>query len=727
MKPQRLIGEIQLHPDGYGFVVVEGAAQPDIFVPARAIGGAMHRDRVEVEIRAASEREGRRGRAQRGHSQPHSGAEGGTRGALPIGGATRAPVTPHRDRVEVEIRATGEGEGRRGRSRSQRGGPDTARREGRITQIFSRHVRRCVGHFEQHGRVTAVIPDDPRIGARVNIPADGTGGARHGQTVAVQLLTYPEDPLGLTGKVIQILGTRGLLMTEIAAVIHHHHLDTEFPSAVEAAAQALCAHQPADAATTHRKDCRALPFVTIDGESAKDFDDAITVRMNADDTARVWVAIADVSHFVPEGSVLDQEALARGTSVYFPDRALPMLPYALSDDRCSLRPQEDRLVLVAEFTVDADGDVRHPAIYRGVIRSHARLTYTEVQQMLDGPASADPIAQMITSAAVVCRRLRARRLHRGSIDFDLPEPEIVLDLQGDPEAILRAPRHFSHQMIEELMLAANEVVARFLTDHGLPCVYRIHEPPAPEKMQELSLLVARLGIAPRISTPPRPQELARIVQAAREQPYERLVNHTLLRSMQQARYDTRNRGHFGLASKCYCHFTSPIRRYPDLLVHRLLVRVIDGAGKKGQGSRGRQAVQRPATISLQAMAEHCSRRERVAMEAEREMIKVYTGAFLQERIGEQFDGIIAHVTPRGCFVELLHFFVEGMIPLEGLGSEKFRFEQEGLCLVGLRNRVTYRIGDRVRIAIAEVNLSARLIRFALVPAVPHRTQALEKG
>lgn len=672
MKPQRLVGELQLHPDGYGFVVVEGGPQPDVFVPARDIAGAMHRDRVAVEVRAGGE-SGARGRPQRGQ-------------------------------------------------RPRRGGD---RREGRIVEVLSRHVRRCVGHFEQQGRVTSVIPDDPRIGARIKVPADGTGGARHGQTVAVQLLTYPEDPLGLTGKVIQILGIRGQLATEITAVIHHHHLDTEFPPAVEAAARAICAVKTDASATGTRKNCREIPFVTIDGESAKDFDDAIAVRLNPDDTARVWVAIADVSHFVPEGSALDQEALARGTSVYFPDRALPMLPYVLSDDQCSLRPHEDRLVLVAEFTVSEVGEVSRPNIYRGVIRSHARLTYTDVQTMLDGPASPGPIPHMLANAAVVCHRLRARRLHRGSIDFDLPEPQIVLDLQGGPEAILRAPRYFSHQMIEELMLAANEVVARFLTDHGLPCVYRIHEAPAPEKMQELSLLVTRLGLTPRISAPPRPQELARIVQAVREQPYERLVNHTLLRSMQQARYDTRNRGHFGLASKCYCHFTSPIRRYPDLLVHRLLIRLIEGGGKRhAPTAKGKPAG--GASVPLQAMAEHCSRRERVAMEAEREMIKVYTGAFLQERIGEQFDGIIAHVTPRGCFVELLHFFVEGMLPLEGFGTERFRFDAEGMCLVGQRSRITYRIGDRVRIAIAEVNLSARLVRFDLVPAEPPPRRAVER-
>ncbi len=643
-----LRGYFQLHPKGFGFVVPSDPQHPDIFVPSRYTGGALHRDEVTVEYwRSAEFQEGR-------------GKEW----------------------------------------------------EGRIVTIHQRGMTRLVGRFEQNKTGCRVIPDNERFSGPVQIPADGTGGARQGQAVAVMLLGYPSATEMAWGKVIQILGTRGELATEIEAVIHHHDLPLEFPEDVEAAAQQMAG----DIATTKhlekdRRDLRALHFVTIDGESAKDFDDAVAVESLPQDRFRVWVAIADVSAFVPVDSLIDKEALRRGTSVYFPDRALPMLPHVLSDHYCSLRPNEDRLVLVAEFEVHADGSRHHSKFYRGVIRSRARLTYTIVHRLLEGH---DPALQaqyalqqpLVELMAKVCRRLRTVRFQRGSLNLDLPEPQIELDIAGEPGDIFRAPRYFSHQMIEDLMIAANEEVAEFLTNRGFPCMYRVHPKPAPERIRMFRELLDHLGYPTKLKHPARPHDLSKVIEQVRGQPEERLVNHMLLRSMQQAYYSLDNDGHFGLASTCYCHFTSPIRRYPDLMIHRVLIEAIGDTKKKGSVSS--------AVGRLRDIAAHTSRRERIAMEAEREMLKVYSAAFLRGHLGKTFDGVITHLTKFGFFVELIEYFVEGLVHLTSLTDDRYQFDEAHHQLIGRRRKKTYRIGDKVRIVVHDITLEGREARFLLV-------------
>lgn len=636
-------GTLTVHPDGYGFLLPDRPGLPDIFIPARAVWPAMHRDRVRVEVRRGS-REGRF--------------------------------------------------------------------EGRVMAVLERGTKRLIGQFERAGKGATVSPDDARIRGRIVIPPDSIGTARHGDAVAVEIVAYPEGEEGLRGRVVAVLGRRGTFAVEVEAAIGHHDLPTTFSPEVERAAEAVHRRGVPPTEVAARRDLRHVPLVTIDGETARDFDDAVAAVAESDGGIRVWVAIADVGFYVEPGTPLDREAAARGTSVYFPDRCLPMFPPPLADDLCSLRPATDRLAVVAEFLIAPQGGIASPRFYRATIRSRARLTYIGVQQSLDRlqegmVAEADgQLTPMLQTLAEATRRLRAARMARGSLDFDLPEPEILLDMEGGPEAILRAPRYFAHQMIEELMIAANEAVARFLTHHGQACCYRVHEGPTADHVREFGELAKHLGLSVRFHSPPRSQDFARLLTLVRGRPEERWINHRLLRSMAQAIYDTKNIGHFGLASQCYCHFTSPIRRYPDLVVHRLLLAALAGGAKRRKG---------PATLvgSLQTTAEHSSRRERVALEAEREMAKLYAAFFLRERIGQVFDGVISHVTKFGFYVELQEYFVEGLVRCEDLTDDRYRYDAERLAFIGRRSQHSYSVGSRVRIRVFEVKVESREIRFVI--------------
>jgi ribonuclease R len=410
--------------------------------------------------------------------------------------------------------------------------------------------------------------------------------------------------------------------------------------------------------------------------------------------------------------VLDAEAYERGTSVYFPGFCIPMLPETISNDLCSLRPREDRLTFTAEMDVDAEGKVIRSRFYRSVIHSRARLTYAQVKRVLVDRDEAmrselDEHIGQLELMEECFNRFRKRRLERGSIDFDLPEPEIQLDMQGEIEDIVRAERHTGHMMIEEFMIAANEAVASFLTERGPGCIYRIHEPPPAEKLGEFAELIHTLGYGARLKSGAGPGKLARVVKWAHGQPFERLVNHSLLRSMSQAVYSASNKGHYGLASKCYCHFTSPIRRYPDLMVHRLLgLALSEGRGSRSAGDTTKQG--------LQEIAEKSSRCERSAMDAEREMAKLYAAIFMQRHIGDEFDGIISHIAKFGIFVELRGFFIEGLIHVSALDDDKYVYDEEGMRFVGKRSKRAFRVGDEVRVEVFDVDVPNREIVFELV-------------
>jgi ribonuclease R len=583
--------------------------------------------------------------------------------------------------------------------------------EGRIVRVVERRVKSLVGRLESRDHVFTVIADDRRVKHRIIIPPDCLGGAHPGDTVVAGITAYSEADSPMRGEVTAVLGERGEEATEREAVIVRHQLRRDFTNAViEEAGRARACMDGDDGA--ERKDLRDLGFVTIDGESAEDFDDAVAVKPLDDGSIRLWVSIADVSFFVQPNTALDREAFERGTSVYFPGFCLPMLPETISNDLCSLRPLEDRFCLSAEMDIDPEGRTVRSRFYRSVIRSTARLTYTDVKSVLvDQNADARKrLADQISDLEIMqdCfRRMRKRRLDRGSIDFDLPEPQIQIDMQGAIEDIVRAERHVGHMMIEEFMIAANEAVAEFLTKRHLGCIYRVHQPPPDEKLAEFAVFVHNLGYGGRISPQALPGTLAAVVRWAHGKPWERLVNHSLLRSMSQAVYSTANRGHYGLASKCYCHFTSPIRRYPDLMVHRLLSLALSGqhdAGNKGQ----------KANKGLDDIAEQSSRCERKAMDAEREMAKLYAAIFMQGRVGEEFDGVISHVAKFGAFVELDEFFVEGLLHVNALDDDHYIYDEGGMCLMGKRSKRSYRVGDRVRIEVSDVNIADREILFELV-------------
>lgn len=582
--------------------------------------------------------------------------------------------------------------------------------EGRITRVVEHRVKGLMGRIERYGDAFQVVADDRRVRHRIFVKTDKIYGAKHGDNVIVNIVGYPSGDTPMVGEVAKVLGKRGEEPTEKAAVIARHQLKREFPSAAERDADAVAKFMD-ERGYEGRVDLRKIPFVTIDGETAKDFDDAVAVEKLDNGNIRLWVSIADVSFFVRPQTALDSAAYERGTSVYFPGDCIPMLPEQISNGLCSLRPKEDRFTMTAEMDIDKQGKIARRKFYRSVINSKERMTYTQVKQILveKDAAVCERYRDLVPRFELMeeChKRLRAERVRRGSIDFDLPEPEIVIDMQGSVADIIRADRHIGHMMIEDLMIAANESVAEFLTQKNAGCVYRVHEPPPAEKLTAFAVLMNNLGYKFRVSGEPGPGALARVVGMVRGKPEERLVNHMMLRSMSQAVYSPENGGHYGLASKCYCHFTSPIRRYPDLVVHRLLTNAIGGGSQRtGSGAK---------VSNLGEISEHCSRRERIAMDAEREMAKLFAAFFTQGKIGEEFDGIISHVTKFGFFVELIDFFIEGLVHIDAIDDDKYFFEEKGMSLRGRKKKRVFKMGDKVRIEVTEVNIPDREILFALV-------------
>lgn len=586
--------------------------------------------------------------------------------------------------------------------------------EGRIVRIVEHSVKELMGRLEQQGKVYQVVADDRRVRHRIQIATDAIGKARHGQNVVVEILKYPHGDEPMVGRVTKILGERGERATELEAVIARHQLKVEFPRKAILEAERSVELMD-ESAMEGRRDLREIPFVTIDGETAQDFDDAVAVEKLEGDLIRLYVSIADVSFFVRPQSALDQVAYERGTSVYFPGYCIPMLPEGISNNLCSLRPHEDRYTFTAEMKIDRSGNVVSEKFYRSVINSRERMTYTAVKEMLvDKNATVRKRYEKLLPAFELMEecygRLREFRTSRGSIDFDLPESQILIDMQGDIDNIVKAERHVGHSIIEEFMIAANESVARFLTAAGGGCVYRIHEAPPPEKMADFSILLHNLGYKFNVGAKPSPRSLAEVVKGVQGKPEERLVNHALLRAMSQAVYSPENKGHFGLASKCYCHFTSPIRRYPDLVTHRLLANALNK--RKGGGKGGKKD---GLQSGLKEISEFTSRRERIAVEAEREVAKLYSALFMKDRIGEEFDGIIARVTKFGFFVELQDFFVEGLVHISALDDDYYVFDEKASVLNGRKKKRSFKIGDRVRIEVEEVDIPNREIMFCHIP------------
>jgi ribonuclease R len=777
-----VVGTLTMHRDGFGFVrpldrQVRERLQGDVFIPPFDTAEAMHGDQVLVEL------------------SPHS---------------------------------------REGRA------------EGRIVRVMERAHPTVVGTFHYGQRHNYVRPIDDRIKMDVIIPEGAEivpeqskalqfdrvigSEASHrpwedleGLVVDCEITDWPTATKNPRGRLIEVLGYEDDFGVDVEIIIRKHHLPHHFPQSVIDEARAIASSIPV-AELNRRRDFRALPIVTIDGETARDFDDAVLVRPLPDGHYELQVHIADVAHYVRPGMDIDREAEIRGTSVYFPDRAIPMLPIELSTDLCSLRPQVDRLVLSCIMHIDARGEIRSYQLMHGVIRSAERMTYQAVQLVLDGDADARtryaPLVDNFLLMQQLAEILNAKRQRRGSIDFDLPEALIEFDENGLMKGVTRSERLFAHRLIEEFMLAANETVATYLEQKGVASLYRVHEPPDPKRVYDFENLAAAFGYSLGIGALPiarfrlkpdhraasarstghraKPREIevpqeAAITPAMYQKlaakiagkPEERIVSYLMLRSLKQARYSEINDGHFALAATCYTHFTSPIRRYPDLLIHRILKGVLASSAELHEGSPAPAAgaasiaayppaigvgghVQQhaealwPATTSparkeaakksakphatggphppsfgergdspptspiseddLRHQAEDASFAERRADAAERELVEWKKMKFMSDRVGEDFDGLIVSITKYGIFVELTDLFVEGLIPLNTLYDDRYTYHETTRQIIGQRTRKTHSLGDRVRVVLDRIDRVERKLQFALVDERPTPAQ-----
>ncbi len=691
--PEYLAGRLSVHRDGFGFLIPDPPLPEnitgDIFLPPGEAAKGMHGDRALVRV--------------------------------------------------VRLAAAG-------------------RAEGEIIRILRRAHITVVGEFRLRKRGNFVVPSDERIRQWIAIPeglelparqasSDRVGDLPQrqisgpedldGMIVNVEVLEFPEGDEAAVGRVIEAIGFPGDFGVDVEIIIRKHHLPHEFPDAALEQARAI-PHGIDPHEVSRRRDFRALDIVTIDGETARDFDDAVWVDLLPNGNFALQVHIADVSHYVTPGSPIDTVALERGTSVYFPDRAVPMLPVELSTDICSLRPQEERLVLSALLEIDRQGEIVAQDFTRGVIRSAERMTYTNVHRVLEGDAAMRERYSKLASRFELMRELalilNRKRTKRGSIDFDMPETNIELDLSGQMIGVTRGERNIAHRLIEEFMLAANEAVASHLETAAIPSLYRIHEPPDGKRLMDFEEIAAHFGYslgfgaipvrrfpaAVRRNQPKGggrkarqdvivPREVAissrnyqKLVAQIAGKPEERILSYLMLRSLKQARYSERNEGHFALAAAAYTHFTSPIRRYPDLVVHRVLSHFIDTrAGLLDE-------------TLLHELGSDTSFTERRAADAERELIEWKKVRFMEERVGEEFDALVISTAKYGFFVELTELFVEGLVPLETLGGDEFRFHENGRKIIGERTRKSYSIGDRVRVRLDRADAVEKKLQFAVV-------------
>ncbi len=640
-------GIFQAHAAGYGFVLSEKKGGSDIYIPVRSRLDAMDGDKVVARV------------------SPPAGRK-----------------------------------------------KDSLKREGAIIRILDRAHTRIVGTYEpseSRGGYGFVISSNPKTAQDLLISAANIGRAKPGDIVSAEIVSYPMRGRPAEGRITKVIGKPGAPGIESELILEEYELPVEFsPAALK---EASSVSQEVTAAMRRgRRDLRDLPTVTIDGEKARDFDDAVSIERTKSGF-RLWVHIADVSYYVKENSHLDQEAYRRGTSVYLPDRAIPMLPPALSNGICSLNPGVDRLAFTVELDISAAGDIRKHDLYESVIRSDERMTYTAVREILvEGDAARRnryrALLREFETMDELVDILRAKRAKRGSLDFDLPEPEIVLDLQGRMTDVIKAERNRAHQIIEEFMLAANETAAGHMAKIKVPFIYRIHEEPDEEKLIALTEFFDMLGIPLPPTKKIKSLHLQKALGRIKGKPEEHLVNTVLLRSMKQARYSMENVGHFGLAAETYTHFTSPIRRYPDLVVHRLLK-----AASKDRHKDAGYADKLSET--LPDIAGHCSLRERTAMEAERDVIALLKIDFMKDKVGDAYDGIITGAAQFGFFVQLDEFFVEGLVHVSALTDDYYHYVEKQHCLRGERKKRVYRIGDAVRVRVDKVDAQRKRIDFSL--------------
>ena len=641
-----LRGRLQAHAKGFAFLIPEETGHPDVYIHANDLKTAMHGDTVLVRVTNK--------------------------------------------------------------------GFDGARLEGEVVRIVKRAVERVVGLFQNYESYGFVIPDDKRINRDIFIPKEDMHGAVTGQKVVVHIVSYPEGRAAAQGMVAEILGHKDDPGVDILSVIRKHQLPEAFPDEVMAEAEAVPdSITEEEIISQRRRDLRGMNIVTIDGEDAKDLDDAVYVEQLPNGHYKLGVHIADVGYYVKEGSALDREAYARGCSVYLVDRVIPMLPHRLSNGICSLHPRVDRLTLSCEMEFDEKAKLVKHDVFPSVIRTVERMTYTNVRKIVEDedPEVSARYAYLVDSFKLMkelALKLRGKRMNRGAIDFDFVESKVLVDEKGVPTDIIKRERTIAEQIIEEFMLAANETVAEHFHWLRVPFLYRIHEEPNSEKLFNFMSFAANFGYVVRgkgNSVHPRSlQMLLEEIEGTREQT---VISTMMLRSMKQAKYDAEMTGHFGLAAEFYSHFTSPIRRYPDLVIHRVMREVMDNGGALPE-KRFEQLHARMPDIAQQS-----SERERVAVDAERDTTALKKAEFMLDKVGEEFDGIISSVTSFGMFVELDNT-VEGLIRLSELNDDYYHFHEQHMVLIGERTANVFRIGDEVRIRVARVNMDEHTIDFELI-------------
>ncbi len=577
------------------------------------------------------------------------------------------------------------------------------RPEGQIVEVLERGFAEVAGQFIRERGIGLVIPDNPKIAHRVLIAKGEAAKAKPGDMVIAEILDYPSDHEQATGRIVRVIGApdqKGIA-TDIA--IHAHGIPDDWPREVRAQAKKFGSSVPA-AAKKGREDLRSVPLVTIDGADARDFDDAVYCEP-AGEGWRLLVAIADVAHYVEQGSPLDKEATKRGTSVYFPDRVVPMLPEALSNGLCSLNPKVDRLCLVCEMRVSRDGKVSRSRFFEGVMRSHARLTYSEVAGFLSGdtpksvPGDLRDAVRHLHDLYTMFARNRNRR---GALELDLPQMRIALGKDGTVREIVAVPRNDAHRLIEECMIAANVQAAKFLRRQRIPGLYRVHAKPDPERFEELRQYLTSLGLKVPHPDHVEPRQFNRLLNEVRDRPDSQAISMAMLRSLTHAEYTPTNIGHFGLALDAYAHFTSPIRRYPDLLVHRAIRHILRGGKAGSYGYDGAQ---------MERLGHICSAHERRAEDATREVEAWLKCEYMQDKVGEVFDGVITGVTNFGVFVQLDDLQIDGLVHVTSLSNDYYQFDAGRLELVGERSGRRYRLGDPMTVQVQRVDLDTKRIDF----------------
>jgi ribonuclease R len=595
----------------------------------------------------------------------------------------------------------------RGRERADRA-------EGEVVRVLRREHSVVVGRFHADERRPFIRPFDAKLDSDIEIELDRGLDARDGEMVNVEITSYGGKNSSPVGRIIERLGMLGEPGVDIEVVLRKHHIPHEFPADVLEEAEAIPETVPVDE-IARREDLRGRQIVTIDGETAKDFDDAVEVESLPNGNWRLGVHIADVAHYVRQGSPLDRDAFERGTSVYFPGRAVPMLPERLSNGVCSLNPRVDRLTFTVEIEIDPRGRFVGHRVFKSVIRTCERMTYTDVNALLTGDDGAlraryadlvDHFARMRDLFEILSRR----RAARGSIDFDLPQSEVLLTEEGEIESIMASERNVAHRIIEEFMLSANEVVARELVFALQPGMFRVHAPPDAQKMADLKEILSEFGLKLRGDPEEvRPSDLQRLLREVEGRPEERFVSELVLRSMRRALYSEENKGHFALALEHYCHFTSPIRRYPDLVVHRRLAKLIAAGPMLGDDLDQTKRTD-------PAIARQSSERERRAEEAEREVLEWKKVIFMRDKVGEVFTGRITGVAAFGLFVELDEHFVQGLVPIATIGGDYWAYFEKEHRLRGDVTGREFRLGDLVAVQVRVVDEDRRQIEFRLMEA-----------